>query len=210
MESISAIHPVEEVESSYTEHDYFGLLSFPTLPIDNLHYTLLFDQLLKNIAWQQDSFTAFDRRFSIPRLQAWFADDGLRYRYADNLLTSQPWIDPLLQLRQIIQNTTGHKFNSVLATRYRSGNDYVTWHSDDEKELGPNPVIASLSLGSARYFEYRHKTQNTKGGLLLGQGDFLIMEPEFQKHWEHQVPMEPHVSGCRINLTFRYVEKSAR
>lgn len=192
----------KEINEQASSH---GLLRFQNLPLDPALCDHLFDQLCREIDWQQDSFVAFDRKFLIPRLQAWYADKGLQYRYADNLLETQPWIEPLLQLRQIVCNTTGYPFNAVLATCYRSGRDHVTWHSDDERELGDAPVIASLSLGASRRFQFRHKDQRRSGEVTLHHGDFLVMESAFQHHWEHQVPEEPTVQGCRINLTFRRV-----
>ncbi len=182
-----------------------GIIHRPELPLNKDHFDILFQQLMDTVNWQEDFYTAFGRRFDIPRLQAWYADGGLKYRYADNLLSSQNWIAPLVQLRQLIENLTQTKFNAVLATCYRNGHDNVGWHSDDEKELGSSPLIASLSLGAARRFEFRNKNRNKAGSILLQHGDLILMSPKFQHHWQHQVPAEPQITATRINLTFRQV-----
>ena len=116
----------------------------------------LLERLINEVDWQYE-YVAFGRRFDVPRLQAWYADPGVYYRYSDNLLESHAWIPLLTSLQQTVEQLSGHQFNSVLATYYRDGNDHVTWHADDEPELGDKPVIASLSFGAARQFQYRQK-----------------------------------------------------
>ena len=162
--------------------------------------------LMTTIKWNEDYYIAFGRRFDVPRLQAWYADEGIQYSYSNNLLKTQPWLETLLQIKQDIQQKTGYEFNSVLVTFYRNGNDYVTWHADDEDELGTDPVIASFSLGATRQFQFRHKHNELIGNVFLGDGDLLLMRPNFQADWEHCVPCEPDISAPRINLTFRKVE----
>jgi alkylated DNA repair dioxygenase AlkB len=164
----------------------------------------LLDTLISDIRWQYD-YLAFGRRFDVPRVQAWYADPGVHYRYSNNLLNHQAWIEPLQRIRQDVEQASGHSFNSVLVTYYRDGRDHVTLHADDEPELGEAPVIASLSLGARRRFEYRPKSGGEPQGMSLHDGDLLIMQPAFQRDWLHCVPAEPTVTGPRINLTFRRV-----
>ena len=164
----------------------------------------LLDSLQQQVIWQ-NTFMAFGRKFDVPRLQAWYADAGIHYRYSDNMLHSHEWIEPLLSLKQDIEKLTGHSFNSVLVTHYRDGNDHVSWHADDEAELGEQPVIASLSLGYSREFQYRHKYINERGSMTLHDGELLVMHPVFQHDWEHCVPVEKDVVLPRMNLTFRNV-----
>jgi alkylated DNA repair dioxygenase AlkB len=166
----------------------------------------LLDTLISTIKWNEDFYIAFGRRFDVPRLQAWYADEGIQYSYSNNLLKTQPWLASLLQIKRDVQQKTGHDFNSVLVTYYRNGNDYVTWHADDEDELGADPVIASLSLGATRNFQFRHKRNDITGNIFLHNGDLLLMRPQFQSDWEHCVPSESAISVPRINLTFRKVE----
>lgn len=165
----------------------------------------LLDELITTVVWNDDYCIVLGRKFHIPRLQAWYADNGIRYSYSNNLLESQPWIESLLAIKRDVQLKTGHEFNSVLVTFYRNGNDHVNWHADDEDELGSNPTIASLSLGAARTFQYRRKRDGLLGSVILNNGDLLLMQPAFQAEWEHCVPSEPAVTGPRINLTFRKV-----
>jgi alkylated DNA repair dioxygenase AlkB len=170
------------------------------------HCALLFATLKATINWNKDYCIVFGRRFDIPRLQAWYADEGIQYSYSNNLLQTQPWIESLLAIRRDVQHKTQHDFNSVLVTFYRDGADHVGWHADDEDELGPDPVIASLSFGATRQFQFRHKTDNTTESIYLSAGNLLLMRPAFQINWEHRVPSEPAVNEPRINLTFRKVE----
>jgi len=164
----------------------------------------LLQALIHEVEWQQD-FVAFGRRFDVPRLQAWYADAGVHYRYSDNKLESHVWTALLLSIKEDVENQAGHGFNSVLLTYYRDGQDHVNWHADDEPELGDAPVIASLSLGATREFQYRHKQGEERGSLQLQDGELLVMQPQFQQQWEHRVPTQPQISEPRINLTFRQV-----
>ena len=163
--------------------------------------------LIRDIDWQYDYY-AFGRRFDVPRVQAWYADPGVHYRYSNNMLEHRPWIPLLSSIKQDIERNTGHCFNSVLVTYYRDGSDHVTFHADNEPELGDTPVIASLSLGATREFQYRHKHTLETRQILLHDGELLMMQPAFQHEWDHCVPMEPAVTAPRINLTFRQVYMS--
>ena len=165
----------------------------------------LLASLITNIQWNEDYCVVFGRRFQIPRLQAWYADEGIQYSYSNNLLKNQPWLDTLLGIKHDVEQITGHPFNSVLVTYYRNGDDHVNWHADDEDELGSEPVIASLSLGATREFQFRHKHDDIMDSVLLYDGDLLLMRPGFQADWEHRVPSEPLITRPRINLTFRTV-----
>lgn len=173
-------------------------------PYSSAQCRKLLATLLNEIDWQHD-YLAYGRRFDVPRVQAWYADPGVHYRYANNLLRHRDWIAPLLAIRRDVEAATGHNFNSVLATWYRNGHDHVTFHADDETELGEAPVIASLSLGATRAFQYTPKQGDGIRQLPLHDGDLLLMQPDFQRDWLHAVPVEPDVAGDRINLTFRQV-----
>lgn len=167
----------------------------------------LFRALCAETPWNDGSYSAAGRRFSLPRLQAWFSDPGAAYRYAGNLHNSHPWTPRLSELRERIAALTGIRFNAVLANLYRDGNDHVGWHADDEADLGPAPQIASLSLGATRAFHWRPKPSTTgdAGQLALPAGTLLLMRAPFQQGWEHAVPAEPAVGAPRLNLTFRLV-----
>ncbi len=169
------------------------------------HADSLLQWLIHEVDWHKDYYEAYGRRFSIPRLQAWFAEPGIQYSYSNNLLPVQPWSEPLSLLKQQVEESVKHHFNSVLVTYYRDGDDHVTWHADDEEELGSEPVIASVSLGADRRFCFRHRQSGEERELVLHSGDLLLMQPAFQHHWLHCVPKEEALTGPRINLTFRQV-----
>jgi alkylated DNA repair dioxygenase AlkB len=164
-----------------------------------------FHYLASSIEWQQDTIAMYGKSIPIPRLNAWYADPEIHYSYSGIHLQVWPWTQELLALKAKIEAYSGHTFNSVLANQYRTGNDSVAWHADDEPELGHQPVIASLSLGSQRYFRFRHITNRTVIRLLLKPGSLLIMKGECQHAWEHEIPKTKSHTGARINLTFRKV-----
>lgn len=170
----------------------------------------LMQRLLADIPWNDGSYQAFGRAFRLPRLQAWFAEPGVAYRYASHLQNSHPWSPLLLALRHRVETACGQSFNAVLANCYRDGRDAVNWHADDEPDLGLNPVIASLSLGATRAFSWRPRgaPEDAVRNLPLVSGTLLVMDAPFQGGHEHAVLPDPTVTAARINLTFRQVAKS--
>lgn len=167
----------------------------------------LLQRLICEIPWQQDNIQIAGRTISIPRLQAWFGDPGTDYSYTGLKLRPKPWVSPLPEIRRKLEAETGHRFNSVLLNYYRDGRDSVDWHADDEPELGPDPVIASLSFGTERLFQLRHQQdrKQPRRDCLLPHGSMLLMGAGMQAHWKHRVPKQPGLGGPRINLTFRQV-----
>lgn len=170
----------------------------------------LFDALRQGLCWRQQAIRLFGRSCPQPRLSAWYGDDGASYRYSGLLLQPLPWPPALLAVRQQLETGLATSFNSVLANLYRDGRDSMGWHSDDEPELGPEPIIASLSLGATRRFQLRHKRQAERYSLDLIDGSLLVMAGETQRYWRHQVPKTRHPVGERINLTFRMIVNDAR
>ena len=167
----------------------------------------IFAQLRDTTPWEQHVVRIFGKSHPAPRLSAWYGDPGATYTYSGLQLSPQPWTPRLDQLRQRVSTLTSKPFNSALLNYYRDGADGMGWHSDDEPELGRNPCIASLSLGSERRFLLRHKTQSNlpTSQYLLGDGDLLIMQGKTQHYWKHQIPKTRRPVGPRINITFRYV-----
>lgn len=166
----------------------------------------LFAQLRQQVAWQQDHFRIADRQVPVPRLQAWYGDEGAFYAYSGLAFTPLPWFSALQRIRDKTQAIAQHSFNSVLVNLYRNEHDSVGWHADDERELGPTPVIASVSLGASRRFLLQHKRKKQlKFAIELHHGDILIMQGALQQHWLHQIPKEKFAVGERINLTYRTV-----
>ncbi len=164
---------------------------------------LLFRGLLEDVDWEQRAITVYGKTHPQPRLVAWFGDPGTSYTYAGLTLHPTTWIDPILQIKAVCEVIAGITFNSVLLNLYRNGDDTVGWHSDDEPELGPNPIIASVSLGATRRFDLRHKVTKETVKTLLLPGSVLVMAGSTQAEWVHQVPRTKRVGEARINLTFR-------
>ena len=168
----------------------------------------LFAKLLEETRWVQESITLYGKTCLSPRLTAWHGDPGKSYKYSGIHHSPLPWTAGLTGIRQLVQQAAEVEFNSVLLNLYRSGIDSVSWHADDEPELGRNPVIASVSLGAARTFQLKHKTRRgEKRALVLQNGSCLVMKGSTQHNWLHQVPKEPSAAGQRINLTFRVIKK---
>lgn len=147
----------------------------------------------------------FGKVYEQPRLVAWFGDPGSEYSYSGVKMNVRPWTEPITQLKKIVEAKTGAPFNSVLVNFYRNGDDKVAWHRDNEPELGPHPLIASLSLGEARKFKLRHIGSGQVVEKTLEPGSLVVMSGDSQACWEHEVPRQRAIRGGRINLTFRRV-----
>jgi alkylated DNA repair dioxygenase AlkB len=168
----------------------------------------VFSALRTKVAWRQDHLKMFGNLIPVPRLESWVADEGLDYTYSGIHHEPDPWIDELVELRDLSSSHTGTRFNSVLCNLYRDGSDGVDWHADDEPEFGPMPVIASWSLGATRRFDLRRVDDHSiKVELELHHGDLVIMSGTTQELWRHRVPKTKKPVGERINLTFRLVTK---
>jgi alkylated DNA repair dioxygenase AlkB len=165
-----------------------------------------FSELRNDIEWRGEEVVVFCRRHPVPRLVAWHGDAGARYTYSGTPHEPSPWTPALERIRERVQALADCEFNSVLLNLYRDGRDGMGWHADDEPELGPDPVIAAVSLGAARRFCLRHRRhRGTRLDLALGQGSLLLMSGATQRHWVHSVPKTVVPVGERINLTFRSV-----
>lgn len=159
-----------------------------------------------NILWKQDSIKLYGKTIPLPRLTAWYGDDGKSYTYAGIRSEPNEWNKGLLYLKQETERLAEVAFNSVLLNWYRDGEDYLNWHADDEKELGLNPVIGSVNFGETRDFLLRRNIDaSQKITLPLKHGTLLIMRGELQHHWQHSVPKRKRVNGSRFNLTFRRI-----
>lgn len=167
----------------------------------------LFADLQAGLPWATHHVRLFGREVPSPRLSCWIGDAGASYRYSGVRHAPQPWTDALLAVRVRLQQTTGRRFNSVLANLYRDGRDAMGWHSDDEAELGPQPVIASISLGGVRRFVLKHRRWPERTlDLPLPHGSLLLMRGDTQRHYRHALPRTARAVGPRINLTFRWID----
>lgn len=161
--------------------------------------------LQENILWKQEKMNMYGRQVDFPRLTSWYGDTGKPYSFSGIKLTPHPWTAELIEIKQQVDTFCSISFNSVLLNLYRNGNDSISWHSDAEKELGINPIIASVNFGGARIFQMRHNTTHEKISLTLEHGSLLVMKGELQHHWKHQVPKTKIEVAPRINLTFRVI-----
>ncbi len=165
-----------------------------------------YKNLLNGIGWEQYEIRLFGRQIPQPRLSAWYGEPGTIYSYSGLTLTPKPYTSALQIIKSKVELTARTTFNSVLLNLYRTGTDSMGWHSDDEKELGNNPIIASLSLGASRTFVLKHKHQkNLQIKLNLPHGSLLLMQGSNQHHWLHSLPKMKTVVEPRINLTFRKI-----
>lgn len=165
----------------------------------------LFTQLNATCAWQTEDILIFGKWHKVPRLMCWYGDEGAFYRYSGVKHQPLPWTPVLLNIKEKVQQQCQCEFNSVLLNLYRDGQDSMGYHADDEKELGKNPVIASLSFGAERLFKLQHKRHKITLDILLGHGDLLLMAGTLQQHWRHALPKTKQPKTPRINLTFRQV-----
>ena len=148
---------------------------------------LWFQSCLHDLNWETGFIKIFGKTHQIPRLQSWYADDGIEYTYSGKKLQRHDWNKTLIEIKQEIESITSIKFNSVLANLYRNGNDSMGLHSDNEKELGINPVIASLSLGGSRDIHFKHKNIKTSINIPQTSGQLIVMYGQTQKYWKHEI-----------------------
>jgi alkylated DNA repair dioxygenase AlkB len=165
-----------------------------------------YHSILSGSAWTQEFLKMYGRRIPFPRLTAWYGDSGAAYTYSGVRNEPHQWTPELRELRDRLAQRIGVRFNSVLLNQYRDGQDGLSWHSDDEPELGDEPLIASLSLGAVRQFQLKHREDGELVSISLEHGSLLVMSGETQRRWQHRVPKERNVKSARINLTFRVID----
>lgn len=188
----------------------------PLMDADVYFYPRFFDKvkaeeyfhlLKEEIRWQQDEIKIFGKVHQQPRLTSLFAVNQKSYSYSNITMHPHPFSAELLDIKNKIEEVTGEKFTTCLANLYRTGKDSMGWHADDEKELGQNPVIASLSLGQERMFHFKHKKNpEHRFKINLNSGSLLLMKGPTQHCWLHQVPKTSRPIEPRINLTFRRID----
>jgi alkylated DNA repair dioxygenase AlkB len=163
----------------------------------------IFEALHDGLPWERHRITVYGRTLDAPRLSCWIGD--VAYKYSGTLFEPHPWPGALAPLRDRLQRELGATFNSVLANLYRDGDDRLGFHRDSEPELGPEPLIASVSLGATRRFRFKAREGKTSLGLDLTHGSLLVMRGATQRNYLHAVPPTARATGPRINLTFRHV-----
>jgi alkylated DNA repair dioxygenase AlkB len=182
--------------------NYFGKL----LSTEKADYYL--KTLLETIAWKSDEAFIYGKRITTKRKVAWYGDFPFDYTYSNTTKYALPWTKVLLELKVLVEERTGEKFNSCLLNLYHNGSEGMAWHSDAEKDLIKNGAIGSLSLGAERRFAFKHKLTNEKKELVLEHGGLLVMKGSTQTNWLHRLPPMKRIITSRVNLTFRIIDKS--
>jgi len=166
-----------------------------------------FEILRNDIKWQQDDIKIFGKIYAQPRLTALYANNEKPYRYSNITMYPKKFSTILLLIKSQVEKYTNLDFTSCLLNLYRDGQDSNGWHADNEKELGENPIIASISFGAERFFLMKHRhDKSQKLKIKLKNGSLLLMKGETQHHWLHQIPKTKKMVGERINLTFRTIK----
>ena len=165
----------------------------------------LYDRCLNDISWQSSAIIMFGKKIDVPRLECWYGDLGCEYTYSGKSLKRFEFPNFLLNLRMLIEKKVNSNFNSVLANLYRDGQDSMGLHADDEKELGNEPVIASISLGENRPIIFQNKQTKEKVTFDQPHGSLLVMQGKTQDHWKHAINKSKKIDKPRINLTFRNI-----
>lgn len=217
MKSKSTVHYVQgdlfSGFGSFTNDGLGEVLPMPNAEVtfyrnffDSQESDRIFEILRDEINWRQDKMKVYGKDINLPRKTAWYGDMDKSYTFSGIHLNPEPWTPTLLEVKERIEDVAGVEFNSVLLNLYRHGNDGISWHTDEEPELGENPVIGSVSFGGTRKFMFRHRQdKDLKAEVELTDGSFLLMAGETQHFWQHQIPKTSRHVEPRINLTFRVI-----
>jgi alkylated DNA repair dioxygenase AlkB len=166
----------------------------------------LFIKLQNEIPWQQDTITVYGKTHLQPRLTALFGNEGKQYSYSNIIMQPHHWSPLLFFIKEEVEKICTKNFTTILLNLYRDGQDSNGWHADNEKELGRNPIIASVSFGAERLFQLKHNKLELKQNIVLQHGSLLIMKGATQHFWKHQIPKTTKPIEPRINLTFRIIQ----
>jgi len=208
-------------EITMSQLSLFNAEEFYEFPKDLLEYKenlisreeadMLKSKLLKTAPWEQRTQKMYDKIVLTPRLTAWYGDAKSYDSVDNNTIKRNDWTPELYALKERIEKEFGYQFNGVLLNLYRDNNDSVAWHRDKESRYGKRPVIASISLGQTRNFDFRKKDHHqSKYSLPLPHGSLLIMKGDLQEHWEHRIAKSSLPMKERINLTFRFIRMSGQ
>ena len=198
----------------FTLDRHFEPMAMPDADVSILHgietpldYSTMLRKLIDQTIWRQEAVRIYGKVHQQPRLVAWYGDPGKQYDYSGISLTPLPWTDLLREIKRRIEDCTESTFNSVFLNLYRDHNDSMGFHSDDERELGPEPTIASLTFGATRTFVLKHKKDAylPPKRIPLEAGTVLLMKGQTQKFWKHGIMKQTQPCGPRVNLTFRTI-----
>jgi len=196
---------IETVDPTKNRLPYDGTVHYYGKLLGLRKADIFLKELLAHIEWRSDEAVIYGKRITTKRKVAWYGDKPFSYTYSNTTKYALPWTEALITLKQLIEENTGHSFNSCLLNLYHNGEEGMAWHSDAEKDLKKNGTIASLSLGAERKFAFKHKKTGEKVALLLEHGSLLMMAGTTQTHWLHRLPPTKKVRLPRVNLTFRTI-----
>jgi len=182
---------------------YDGTVNYYGVITDKQEY--FYEVLLEKVAWKPDQAVIFGKHLETKRKVAWYGDKRFEYSYSGIQKVAMPWIEELLELKEMVESVSGETYNSCLLNLYHDGSEGMAWHSDGEKDLKKNGAIASLTFGAERKFSFKHKQSKERIDMLLENGSLLVMKDTTQSHWMHRLPPTKQLHGPRINLTFRTI-----
>lgn len=191
-------------QPDYIKRAGLELIFYQSINLPAKAETIL-SQLITCVPWREEAIMLYGQRRMQPRLIAWYGDRLARYTYSGVTHHPLPWTPLLLTLKHSVEAVCNAAFNSALVNYYRHERDSMGMHSDDERELGPQPLIASLSLGGPRTLIFKHKISGERFKLLLPGGSLLIMQGDTQHYWRHGIDKEKSPCAPRINITFRQI-----
>lgn len=186
---------------------YDGEVIYHGLLLDAKECERFYNALLEKVEWYHDKSVIYGKEITTKRKVAWYGSQPFEYTYSGVTRVASDWFDELLALKQLIELYTDSMYNSCLLNLYHSGDEGMSWHSDEETQLVEESSIACLSLGAQRRFDFKHKTTHEKKSFELANGSLIEMKGETQKHWLHQIPTTTKVQTPRISLTFRQMKR---
>jgi alkylated DNA repair dioxygenase AlkB len=195
-------------DSSVNLLPYDGVVNYHGKVFTPPEATNYFDRLMKTIAWKNDEAIIFGKKIITKRKVAWYGDSNFAYTYSNTTRYALDWTKELLEIKQLAEQLTGVVYNSCLINLYHNGDEGVAWHSDDEKALGKNTTIASISFGAERTFSFKHKQTKETRSIVLSAGSLLVMREDTQLNWLHCIPKTKKITKARINLTFRIMKNN--
>lgn len=182
-----------------------GIVTYYGVVINHPTANQYLETLLHMVEWRNDEAIIYGKHIITKRKVAWYGDSNFSYTYSNTTKQALTWTKELLELKQLVEKITGETFNSCLLNLYHNGEEGMSWHSDDEKSLGPNTCIASVSFGAERKFSLKHKVTGNTVSQILEHGSLLVMKGATQSNWLHCLPKTTKVHRPRVNLTFRTI-----
>jgi len=183
-----------------------GVTNYHGIILDQEQCAFFYQKLMDTIQFKNDEAIIFGKKIITKRKVAWYGSSEFSYTYSKITKTATIFTKELLALKAIVEKKSGETYNSCLLNLYHSGEEGMGYHSDGEKMLKKNGAIASLSLGVARKFSFKHRKNKQRIDIVLENGSLLVMKEATQTNWLHRLPPTKKVNLPRINLTFRTVE----